>query len=218
MLRKLTLAAAFAMFFTGQAFAVCTTTSTAGFADAATITALNEICNYISGVTAPSDQHIGEVGNNQIDLTPASTLTNTAVAYTTGQSIGGLQTLNNAVRVSGANGAPGTGGMLQKIAIGSNVANAVQVDVIAFKANPTGSTCTNAAAYSLAAADKDKVFGVAHVTDWIASASAYVGQAQNLALPYTLASSTTIYACVVARGTITATGTTDFSLTLTVFR
>jgi hypothetical protein len=122
-----------------------------------------------------TENHIGEVGNNEITLTTA--ITSTVVTYTTGQSIGGLLTIANAARVSGAAGTAGTSGLIQKAVLGSSVTNTVQVDVIYFNASPTGSTCTNASAYSLAAADRSKVIGTTHITDWEASAAAYSGQA-----------------------------------------
>jgi hypothetical protein len=163
-----------------------------------------------------TENHLGEVGNNEIALTSA--ITSTVVTYTTGQSIGGLLTIANAARVSGAAGTAGTSGLIQKAVLGSSVTNTVQVDVIYFNASPTGSTCTNASAYSLAAADRSKVIGFTHITDWIASAAAYSGQAQNLALPYALTSATSIFACVVARGSIVGASTSDFTLDTGVIR
>lgn len=167
-------------------------------------------------VLQAGENHVGEVGNNQITITAAQT--STVVTYTTGQAIGGLITYANAARVSGATGAPGTSGLIQRAMVFSKITNTVQTDIILFNANPTGSTCTNASAYSLAAADFDKVIGVAHVTDWTASASAYTGQAQNLAIPYALVSNTSLFGCLVARGSITAASTSDFSTAAAVIR
>jgi hypothetical protein len=162
------------------------------------------------------EAHLGEVGNNEITLTSA--ITSTVVTYTTSQSIGGLLTITNAARVSSTAGAPGTSGLIQKAVLGSSVTNTVQVDVVWFNANPTGSTCTNAVAYSLAAADRSKVIGFTHITDWMASGAAYSGQSQNLAMPYALTSATSIYACVVARGSIVGASTSDFTLDTGVIR
>lgn len=164
----------------------------------------------------PDGTPASEVSSNEITISVSPT--NTAVSYTTGQSIGGKLTFANAARVSGTAGAVGTSGLIQKVTIGSNVTTTIQYDLVVFKADPSSSTCTNAAAYSLAAADKNKVVGVAHVVDWTASASAYSGQALNLAIPYVLSSSTTLYGCLVARGGVTATGTTDFSIDLGLIR
>jgi hypothetical protein len=163
-----------------------------------------------------TENHIGEVGNNEITLTTA--ITSTVVTYTTGQSIGGLLTIANAARVSGAAGTAGTSGLIQKAVLGSSVTNTVQVDLIYFNASPTSSTCTNASTYSLAAADRSKVIGFTHITDWEASAAAYSGQAQNLAMPYALTSATSIFACVVARGSIVGASTSDFTLDTGVIR
>jgi hypothetical protein len=175
-----------------------------------------ESCGGGSATLGASESHIGETGNNQITITVAQTTT--AVTYTTGQAVGGLITYANAARVSGASGAAGTSGLAQSALIYSKIANTVQFDLFLFASNPSGSTCTNASAFVLAAADFDKVVGVAHVTDWTAGNTASVGQAQNLAMPYALTSATSIFACLVVRGSFIATGTADVSTALRAIR
>ena len=170
---------------------------------------------YVQGKS--SESHVGEVGSNIFPISNAMTTANATT--TTGQSIGGLQTLANAVRVSGALGAGGTGGMIQSVmvtfkdAIGSG-----PLDVYYFNANPTGSTCTNNSAFVLADADRDKVIGIAHVSDFTSSNTAVISQAQNQAMPFGVASSTSIYACVVARASFAITGTANASLITRIFR
>ncbi len=170
---------------------------------------------YVQGKS--SESHVGEVGSNIFPISNAMTTANATT--TTGQSIGGLQTLANAVRVSGALGAGGTGGMIQSVmvtfkdAIGSG-----PLDVYYFNANPTGSTCTNNSAFVLADADRDKVIGIAHVSDFTSSNTSVVAQAQNQAMPFGVASSTSIYACVVARASFAITSTANASLITRVLR
>jgi hypothetical protein len=163
------------------------------------------------------ENHVGEVGGNLLPITNDMTTTNATI--TTGQSIGGLQTLANAVRVSGSLGASGTSGLIQSVLVSFKDAVATsQIDVFYFNANPTGSTCTNASAFILADADRDKVIGVAHVTDFTAGNTAVVAQAMNQAMPFGLASTTSAFACAVARGSFAITGTANASLVTRVLR
>lgn len=164
------------------------------------------------------ENHIGEVGGNILPITNAMTTSNATV--TTGQSIGGIQTLTNAVRVSGALGASGTSGIIQSVvltfldAVGSG-----PLDVYFYNATvTTGSNCANATTFVLQTADRTNVLGVAHVTDFTSSNTAVVAQANNLAIPFGLASATSLFACVVARASFAITGTTNASIKVNVLR
>lgn len=164
------------------------------------------------------ENHIGEVGGNILPITNGMTTSNATV--TTGQSIGGIQTLANAVRVSGSLGASGTSGIIQSVvltfldAVGSG-----PLDVYFYNATvTTGSNCANATAFVLQTADRTNVLGVAHVTDFTSSNTAVVAQANNLAIPFGLASSTSLFACVVARASFAITGTANASLKVNVLR
>jgi hypothetical protein len=164
-----------------------------------------------------TENHIGEVGGNAFSVT--NDMTTTSATTTTGQSIGGLQTLANAVRVSGSVGASGTSGYIQTINVSfTDAIGAGPLDVVYFNANPTGSTCTNDSAFILANADRDKVIGIVHVTDFTSLNTAVVAQANNQSMLYTVASATSIYACVVARASFVIAGTTNASLVTRVVR
>jgi hypothetical protein len=164
-----------------------------------------------------TENHIGEVGGNAFSVT--NDMTTTSATTTTGQSIGGLQTLASAVRVSGSVGASGTSGYIQTITVSfTDAIGAGPLDVVYFNANPTGSTCTNDSAFILANADRDKVIGIAHVTDFTSLNTAVVAQANNQSMLYTVASATSIYACVVARASFVIAGTTNASLVTRVVR
>lgn len=170
-----------------------------------------------NGPVPASENHIGEVGGNAFPITNAMTTTNATV--TTGQSIGGLQTLANAVRVSAALGGSGTSGYIQNTMVTfTDAVGAGPLDVYYFNASPTGSTCTNASAFVLANADRDKVIGIVHVTDFTASNTAAVAQAYSQAMLYGVASATSIFGCVVARASFVITGTANASLKTTVIR
>jgi hypothetical protein len=131
-----------------------------------------------------------------------------AAAYASSNVIGGLLTLAGMARLSG-----GTG-LLHMVSLFTKVANPPAIDVILFNSNPTASTFTDKAALTVAAADFDKIAGVAHVSDWTSlGASVSFGQATSLAIPFQLqAGQTTAYAALVARGAITFGSTGDIKL------
>lgn len=187
-------------------------------ADAANCAATNSLIACIRqlhadfiAATAAGENHIGEVGGNALTIANAQTVTASS-AYASGNAVGGLVTLSNAARVTSGSG------LVQSVIIDTKSAQTTSTDVVIFNANPSGSTCTDKTAFSVAAADFDKIVGVAHVTDWTSLGTPSVGQAQNLAMPFALSSGTTLYACVVTRGTPTYAATTDLSLALRVLR
>lgn len=181
-----------------------------GAAQTTAQTSLSAIATSVAAATPAGENHLGEVGGNQVKVALTPTLT--ATTYTTGQSMGGLQTFTSFARVS-----QGTG-LVQSFLAGLKVANTVQIDVMFFDANPSGTTCTNAAAFVLGTADIGKVIGTAHITDWTAGNPASSGQSQNLATPFALPSGTSLFACVIPRGSITTTGTADLVITINPVR
>jgi hypothetical protein len=171
-------------------------------------------------VLRAGEYHVGEVGGNQITVRVAQTVTASS-AYASGNAVGGLMTLANAARVSGSAGAPGTSGLIQNVVVNSQSAQTAQVDVFFFSSNPTGTTCTDKTAFSLASTDFDKVLGVATIpatTGWYSGGTASVGQAPNLAMFYALSSSTSLYACAVVRGTPTFSATSNISIAASLAR
>lgn len=184
----------------------------------ATANALDINIKSGSAAVAASENHIGEVGGNILPITNAMTTSNATV--TTGQSIGGIQTLANAVRVSGSLGASGTSGIIQSVVITFLDAVATsEIDVYFYNATvTTGSNCQNATPFVLQTADRTNVLGIAKVTDFTSSNTAVVAQANNLAIPFGLASSTSLFACLVARGSFAITGTANASIKVNVLR
>ena len=165
-------------------------------------------------VFAAGEFHVGEFGNNQTAI--INPMTTSANTVTTGKSIGGLQTLLNAVRVSAATGQPGTSGnVLSTIISFVDPIGIVPFDVFYFGANPTASTCTDNTTFSLNGADRDKVFGIAHVTD---INSAGIAQLIGPPIAFSTNNSTSIFACVVVRGSATITGTANASLDVRILR
>ncbi len=161
---------------------------------------------------------------NQVRVQVAQTVTASS-AYASGNAVGGLMTIANAARVSGSLGASGTSGILQNVAVNSKSVQTAQMDIFVFDANPSGSTCTDKSAFVLATADFDKVIGVISVPStvtnnngWFSGGTGSVGQANNQAMAYDISSGTSLFACMVTRGTPTFTATTDISLKFQALR
>jgi hypothetical protein len=137
-------------------------------------------------------------------LTVAQTVTASS-AYVSGNAVGGLITL------AGINRATGLSILVQSVLVTSKSAQTNPMDLLLFNASPTGSTCTDKTAVSIVAADAGKLVGVAHVTDWTSGGTASIGQMNQppigIAVP-----ATTLYACLVTRGTPTWTSTSDVSV------
>lgn len=172
--------------------------------------------NTVAGVAG--ENHTGEVGGNMLPITNA--MTTTSATTTTGQSIGGIQTLANAVRVSAALGASGTSGYIQSVVVTfTDAVGSGPLDVYFYNATvTTGTNCQNDTAFVLQDADRTKVLGVVHVTDFTSSNTAVVAQASNLSIPFGLASSTSLFACVVARASFAIAGTANAALKVNVVR
>jgi hypothetical protein len=170
------------------------------------------------GSVGASENHIGEVGGNLLPITNA--MTTTSATTTTGQSIGGIQTLANAVRVSAALGSSGTSGYIQSVVVTfTDAVGSGPLDVYFYNATvTTGTNCQNDTAFVLQDADRTKVLGVVHVTDFTSSNTAVVAQANNLSIPFGLASSTSLFACVVARASFVIAGTANAALKVNVVR
>ncbi len=174
-------------------------------------TGTNTIGNIGNIATVTAITNALPAGTNVIGSTaglaasvPFTQTVTAASAYAAGNAVGGLITLATINRASGLSV------YAQSVTVASKSLQAGQMDLVFFNANPTGSTCTDKTAFSIAAADAAKVVGSAHVSDWTASALGSVGQMQQppigIAVPVT-----TLYACLVTRSTPTFTATTDIA-------
>lgn len=149
---------------------------------------------------------------------PNFAITTSNNTVTTGKSIGGLQTITNAARVSGTAGNPGTGGLIQSVVLNfKDAIGTVPMDVYFYNANPTNSTCTDNTTFVNSYTDVG-IVGIAHVTDWTAGNTAATGQINNLAIPYAISSGTSIFACIVTRGSAAITNTTNANITIGLMR
>jgi hypothetical protein len=169
----------------------------------------------ISGtVTVTGDVTVtgGTVTANVVNpsiISSQSTPTVTAGAYSSGYSLGGLLTLANVVAANGNQV------FIQSATVAFKSGAIPAMDVIFFNANPTSSTITDNQAIAVNSADLGKIVGVAHIADCTLAAASTesVCQAQNLVIPAVL-STTSLYAAVVVRASVTPGSTSDVIATI----
>jgi hypothetical protein len=134
-------------------------------------------------------------------------------AYSTGDNVGGKITLSDVCRASMGSG------LIQSVVITSKSLQTATFDVVFFNADPSGSTFTDNAAQAIVDADLSKVVGVAQCGTVVALAAESIHQATGLALPFALSGgATTLYACIVVRGTPTLGSTSDVWLSVRVLQ
>lgn len=159
---------------------------------------------HVAGVSAGGALAISASGGSgatfALKLTPAVT----AATYAAGNCVGGLLTLN--VASAGA-------GLIQDVAIWDKSANKLQLDILFFDANPTGSTITDKTNVTIVAADMAKIIGGCHLADFFAvTTGGAFGQALNIGLNYTVAG--LLYAAIIARGAVVYSSTSDIFVTV----
>ena len=134
-------------------------------------------------------------------------------AYSTGDNVGGKITLTDVCRANLGSG------LIQSVVITSKSVQTATFDVIFFNADPSGSTFTDNGAQGVVDADLSKIIGVAQCTTVVALSAESIHQATSLALPFALSGgSTTLYACIVVRGTPTLASTSDIWIAVRVLQ
>lgn len=134
-------------------------------------------------------------------------------AYTSGDNVGGKITLTDVCRTTMGSG------LVQSVVITSKSLQTATFDVVFFNSDPSGSTFTDNGAQGIVDADLSKIIGVAQCTAVVGLAAESIHQATGLALPFALsAGATTIYACIIVRGTPTLGSTSDIWLSVRVLQ
>lgn len=147
-------------------------------------------------------------GSVSLTITPAVT----AGAYAAGMVAGGKLSLTTAVRASAGSG------VIQSVSVSKKTALTAPYDVYFFSADPTNSTFTDNAALALNVADLPLLVGVAHCTDLVDNGTPKTLQATNVALPFKLASGTTLFAVPVIRGAETLASTSALILNVGILQ
>ncbi len=149
--------------------------------------------------------YAGNVGGYNVGVAFTPTVQN--ASYSSGNSLGGLQTI--AFFRSTAQ----PSGIFDNFLITSKGGSTVAMTVYIFDTNPSGSTCTDKSAFSLAVADVAKLAMAPFVlTPAIVGAgtTATTAQlAQNASVKNGDGANVSLYVCLVANGTVTPGSTTD---------
>ena len=166
---------------------------------------------YASFTPAAGEAHIGEVGGNTTLI--AVTPTVTAGLYTANDVVGGIQTIANAVRISG-----GTG-ILQSVVVQDLAMQNAVLQIFLFSATPGTGTYTNDAEMDLDDADAGLCIGVIMVaaTDYVSVKDNSIAIVRNIGLPIKLAA-TSLFAVIKTTGAPTYASTSDLKLTFGILR
>ena len=143
-----------------------------------------------------------------LTLRAADSAAVTAALYATGNCVGALRTFAGMAR------AAGQGGILQTAIIRDKAGQNVAYDLFLFDSAPA--TPTDKTAIALSAADLAKCIGVVSFAGAALGAATTMGvvTAAGLGMAYKLASGTTLYGILVARGAPTYASTSDIAVEL----
>jgi len=136
-------------------------------------------------------------------------------AYATGELIGGKLTFTGAMREK-----YGTG-VIHSVVIADKAKQNVALDIVLFDSDPSSTTFTDQATLTIADADLLKVVGVISVvaTDYKSFADNSVADLKNIGLIVkSNSSSTSLYGCLVSRGTPTYASATDLQIKLKILQ
>jgi hypothetical protein len=124
--------------------------------------------------------------------------------YSSGDLVGGLLNISDIESEKKFGG-----GLIQSVLITDLAKQDIDKDVVFFDTNPSNTTFTENAALDIADADLVNILGVAQVTTWIDFNDNSIGQALNLAIPF---SNTALYAAIMERGTANYASTSDLTI------
>lgn len=192
-------------FLMGGQFNTSPTTITSGNASPFQMDSGGKLLVNCTGCSAA-----GNVGGFHVSV--ATTPTVQAAAYSSGNAIGGLQTISVFRSTSTSSG------KIDNIMIASKGGSTVGMTVYLWTTNPGGSTCTDKSAFVLAAADVSKMAAVSPIvmTPQLmgqGSTVTFASVAPTLTVS-NAAVSTNIFMCVVVNGAVTPASTTDLVITV----
>lgn len=173
--------------------------------------------SIIGGNTYP--HHIvDDVANTsqlKVCLSQVQTVTASS-AYASGNCVGGLLTFAGAIRTVPDGVTAKTGGIINSVLITDASNNQTQFDVWFFDSDPTATTVTDKTLLALNAADRVRSIGFVSVNAWTgANSGGGLGQGL-LDLRFVLATGTTLYGILIARGTPTFASTGDVQVRVVI--
>jgi hypothetical protein len=135
-------------------------------------------------------------------------------AYAAGDLIGGKLTLSSVVPITAGSG------IIHSVVLADQANQKSKIDVVFFNSDPSGTTFTDQAALDVADADLLKIVGVITIETfyYIAFADNAVATKTSSGLVFKLATGTTLYACLVSRGTPTFAAATDLQLSVKILQ
>jgi hypothetical protein len=149
----------------------------------------------------------------QIRVTVTPTISN-GVAYTSGDCVGGLQTISNAARISG-----GTGTIVSVLVFDKTQAQRAAMDLLFFDRSVT--VAGDNAAVAMSDGDMANCLGVISIgpynTAWPGTPLNSISTLFNIGLPFVL-NGTDLFCQAVVRGTPTYTSTSDLLFTYTILQ
>lgn len=145
--------------------------------------------------------------NAMTNVVKSTTLTVQAAAYADGDVIGGKLTFTNMLPFDGA------GGRLRSVYLTSRADLTVNMELIIFNADPTGTTFTENGAVAIAVGDVAKVIAIQLISTRSDLGTPVVAYANNLDIPIE-GVARTLYGVLVARGAYTPASTADVVLNL----
>jgi hypothetical protein len=147
-------------------------------------------------------------------VSPISLFISTATTYAINDAVGGLQTV-------AAFDSTTKSGILGGLRFGLKGASQTPtLTAYVFNKNPTGTTCTNDAAFSLASADEPYIVGIYTVTMAVTQGTTKTNGEVEIARPMANADTSptaNLYVCIVT-GTSLTTAANDLTMTLFVKR
>lgn len=156
----------------------------------------------VSATLQTGSSLIGDIGLNRINVTGSQSVASAAAAHATDTCFGGVITFANATKNLSSTGLTGTTGKVKAISVtfGSSTVPA-SLEVVFLNAALTTNPCTaDAGSFAITTADGPKIVGSSGaLTAVVKGSNTFVSS--PLDIPYSLASSQTIYAYVVNRGT-----------------
>lgn len=192
-------------FLMGGQFNTTPSTITSGNASPFQLDSLGKLLVNCTGCSAA-----GNVGGFHTSVATTPTVQN--AAYATGNAIGGLQTI--AVWRSTST----SSGKIDNISIASKGGSTQGWTVYLWNTTPSGSTCTDKTAFSLAAADVSKMVAAAPIvmTPQVVGAGSTVtfASVEPAITASNAAVSTNVFMCVVVNGAVTPASTTDLVITV----
>ncbi len=131
-------------------------------------------------------------------------------AYASGDVVGEIITYTPACTRSNF-------GEIRGVTVFDKAAQGVDLDLVLFNANPTGSTFTDNSAFDPADADLSKITAVIPITTHKAFSDNGVSQAKSISYPFactpgSFPSGGTLYGVLVSRGAITYAATSDVTV------